>query len=134
MSDLRPVTGISANATVADAVPLEDNEANRSRRAAEEAVEEGDTVEDEDTVEEDVEEKCRVEMWRCLSKVVEEGLHYMDKPDGLLSLAKKTMFKMAFHGGLSNVWSGVMTIPEVNASLKLNTDVACTLQIKPPAF
>ena len=83
---------------------------------------------------EDVEEKCRVEMWRCLSKVVEEGLHYMDKPDGLLGLAKKTMFKMAFHGGLSNVWSGVMTIPEVTASLKLHTDVACTLQIKPPAF
>ena len=98
---------------MSEAVPLDDKEASRSKRATEEA------VEDEDTVEEDVEEKCRVEMWRCLSKVVEGGLHYMDKPDGLLSLAKKTMFKMAFHGGLSNVWSGVMTIPEVSASLKL---------------
>ena len=107
-------SGISANATISDAVPLEDKQTSRSKRAAEEA------VEDEDNVEEDVEEKCRVEMWRCLSKVVEGGLHYMDKPDGLLSLAKKTMFKMAFHGGLSNVWSGVMTIPEVTPSLKLH--------------
>jgi hypothetical protein len=28
-------------------------------------------------------------------------------------LAKKTMFKIAFHGGFSNMWSGVMSIPEV---------------------
>ena len=67
-------------------------------------------------------------MWRCLSKVVEGGLHYMDKPDGLLGLAKKTMFKMAFHGGLSNVWSGVMAIPEVTVSLKLKiAHILCTL-------
>ena len=33
---------------------------------------------------EDTEEKCRVEMWRCLSKVIEGGLHYIDKPDGLM--------------------------------------------------
>jgi len=51
-------------------------------------------------------------MWRCFSKVVEGGLHYMDSPDGIMSLAKKTMFKMAFHGGLTNLWGGVMAIPE----------------------
>jgi hypothetical protein len=46
----------------------------------------------------DTEERCRVDMWRCLSQVaralcpgtdttvqvVEEGLHYLDKPDGLM--------------------------------------------------
>ena len=31
----------------------------------------------------ETEEKCRVDMWRCLSKVVEGGLHYIDNPDGL---------------------------------------------------
>jgi hypothetical protein len=31
----------------------------------------------------------------------------------LRRLAKKTMFKIAFHGGFSNMWSGVMSIPEV---------------------
>jgi len=66
----------------------------------------------------DPEEKCRVDMWRCLSKVIEGGLHYMDKPEGLMGLAKKTMFKMAFHGGFSNVWSGIMTIPEARAVKK----------------
>jgi hypothetical protein len=35
-------------------------------------------------------------------------------------LAKKTMFKVAFHGGLSNFWSSLMTIPEVKRSMNLN--------------
>jgi hypothetical protein len=43
----------------------------------EEVVEEGAA----DGVEE---EECRVEMWRCLSKVIEGGLHYVDNPDGLI--------------------------------------------------
>ena len=40
------------------------------------------TDEDEEELE-DSEEKCRVDMWRCLSKVVEGGLHYIDHPEGL---------------------------------------------------
>merc|ERR1719216_319381 len=76
-----------------------------------EAADENDD-EEEEANEEDSEEKCRVDMWRCLSKVIEGGLHYMDKPEGLMGLAKKTMFKVAFHGGFNNVWNGVMTIPE----------------------
>ena len=60
-----------------------------------------DEGEDEEMVVEDVEEKCRVDMWRCLSKVeshlspffkpkfasfqvIEGGLHYIDKPEGLM--------------------------------------------------
>ena len=31
----------------------------------------------------------------------------------IFRLAKKTMFKVAFHGGMSNMWSGLMTVPEV---------------------
>lgn len=79
---------------------------NRTERAA--------PVEDEmdNSVEAEGEEKCRVQMWRCLSGVIEGGLHYVDSPDGLMGLAKKTMFKMAFHGGFSNIWNSVMTIPE----------------------
>merc|ERR1712008_532706 len=50
--------------------------------------------------------------WRCLSHVVEGGLQYMDQPDGLLGFAKKSMFKIAFHGGLTNVWGEGMAIPE----------------------
>ena len=34
-----------------------------------EAVDENDDDEEEEATEEDTEEKCRVDMWRCLSKV-----------------------------------------------------------------
>ena len=30
------------------------------------------------------EEKCRVDMWKCLSSVIEGSLHYLDKPEGLM--------------------------------------------------
>ena len=50
-----------------------DEETGRTKRAAE-----------EEEAEEDTEEQCRVDMWRCLSKVIEGGLHYIDKPEGLM--------------------------------------------------
>ena len=30
------------------------------------------------------------------------------------SLAKKTMFRMAFHGKYGNVWNALMSVPEVS--------------------
>jgi len=94
---------------VEDAVPLDNNKIDRKKRDLE--------IMDDEEAEElsSGEDKCRVEMWRCMSKVVESSLHYMDNPDGLMGLAKKTMFKMAFHGGFSNFWSGAMAIPEARA-------------------
>jgi len=100
---------IVANATLTDAIPLEEEEAGtaRGKRST-------DNLGDDHVVggEDEVEEKCRVAMWRCLSHVVEGGLQYMDQPEGLLGFAKKSLFKIAFHGGLTNVWGGVMKIPE----------------------
>jgi len=100
---------IVANATMTDAIPLEEEEAGtaRGKRST-------DNLGDDHVVggEDEVEEKCRVAMWRCLSHVVEGGLQYMDQPEGLLGFAKKSLFKIAFHGGLTNVWGGVMKIPE----------------------
>ena len=32
----------------------------------------------------------------------------------LFSLAKKTMFRMAFHGKYGNVWNALMSVPEVS--------------------
>ena len=55
-------------------VKLSDDGASRTKR---------DATEDDDEVVGDVEEKCRVDMWRCLSRVIEGGLHYIDNPDGL---------------------------------------------------
>ena len=42
-----------------------------------------DVKQDDDDEIVDSEEKCRVDMWRCLSNVIEGGLHYIDNPEGL---------------------------------------------------
>ena len=66
----------TGNTVVEEPVLLE---SSRKRRTAEA---EGNTA--ENVVEAEDEEACRVEMWRCLSTVIEHGLHYMDKPEGLM--------------------------------------------------
>jgi len=73
-----------------------------------------------------LEDNCRVELWRCLSLVIENSLHYMDNSEGYIGLIKKTFFKMAFHGSRSNVWNGVMSIPEARDLQKcLNKNEQC---------
>jgi len=113
---------IPTNTTVEEPVKLDNEETvTRNKR---EVAEDAEDVEDAEFLE--TEEKCRVDMWRCLSKVVEGGLHYIDNPDGLYGLAKKTMFKVAFHGGFSNMWSGLMTIPEARQIKQcMNTHSEC---------
>ena len=32
-------------------------------------------------------------------------------------MAKKVLYKVAFHGGFNNIWSSLMTIPEVNYTI-----------------
>ena len=51
-----------------------------------------------------------MEMWRCLSKVVEGALHYIDNPDGLYGLVMDTALRATFHGKSDKI---LMTIPEV---------------------
>ena len=68
-----------ANTTVEEPVKLGDEEKSRSKRE----VHEEDIDEDEGDVISDPEEKCRVDMWRCLSRVIEGGLHYIDHPEGI---------------------------------------------------
>merc|ERR1719232_1720126 len=112
----------TANTTIEEPVKLDTESASKKKR---EVIEDEDVLDDE--VESlDTEEKCRVDMWRCLSHVIEGGLHYIDNPEGLYGLAKKTMFKVAFHGGVSNVWSGLMTIPEARQIKKcMNNHQKC---------
>lgn len=115
---IRNSSVFKANTTIEEPVKLEDEEKSRSKREVHD--------EDMDDVISDPEEKCRVDMWRCLSRVIEGGLHYIDHPEGIYSLAKKTMFKVAFHGGVTNVWSGLMTIPEARQIKKcMNSHSEC---------
>ena len=67
---------MSANTTLEDPVKLEKDEESRKKR---EVID--DKNDEDDMV--DSEEKCRVDMWRCLSRVIEGGLHYIDNPEGL---------------------------------------------------
>ena len=69
---------VTANATVEEPVKLEEEEVSRKKREVTEEAEDDEEAEIADT-----EEKCRVDMWRCLSRVIEGGLHYIDNPDGL---------------------------------------------------
>lgn len=120
------VKNITANATIEEALKIDEKKENhddvdRTRRSLDE-----DAEEESEYVDEETEEKCRVDMWRCLSKVIEGGLHYIDKPEGLMGMAKKTMFKVAFHGGFSNIWGGLMTIPEARHIKKcMNEHTEC---------
>ena len=45
-------------------------------------------------------------------------------------MAKKVLYKVAFHGGFNNIWSSLMTIPEVNCYI-CDPDHACYLQTIP---
>ena len=69
----------TANTTIEEPVKLNTESASRKKR---EVIEDEDVLDDE--IESlDTEEKCRVDMWRCLSHVIEGGLHYIDNPEGL---------------------------------------------------
>ena len=76
---------ITANTTIEEPVKLSKEESSRKKRSIDEdedVTENKEEEEEEELV--DTEEKCRVDMWRCLSKVIEGGLHYIDDPDGLM--------------------------------------------------
>jgi len=60
----------------------------------------------------DIQESCKIKIWRCMSGVLESGVKYIEKPGGIMGAAKQVLFKIAFHGGLSNPWTSLMTIPE----------------------
>lgn len=72
------------------------------------------------------EEKCKAKFWKCTGKVVGGSMHYANEPGGVWGLAKKTMFRMAFHGKYGNVWNALMSVPEARAMKRcLNIQEEC---------
>jgi len=137
----------TAQTTVEDSVPLNNDDEDTKRKKRDIHDNQVTEEEEEEPILSHGEERCRVTMWRCMSKVVEGSLHYMDSPDGFMGLAKKTMFKMAFHGGLNNLWGGVMSIPEARSVQRcltaheecvsyevLNREVSDSLDPQDPEF
>lgn len=71
-------------------------------------------------------EKCRVKFWKCLGGVAQGSLHYMNEPGGISGAVQKMLFRVAFHGGMGNVWKALMTIPEArNVKRCMNKQDQC---------
>jgi len=56
---------------------------------------------------------CKAKVWRCLSKVLESGVKHMEKPGGLWRLVQAVLYKTAFHGQSTSVWTSLMGLPQV---------------------
>merc|ERR1712192_212097 len=84
----------------------------RSKRSSEDEQPSANKVEQEDTTSNS---QCMLGVWRCLSGVLESGVMHIDRPGGLMGMAKKVLYKVAFHGGFNNIWSSLMTIPEARS-------------------
>jgi len=58
------------------------------------------------------ESKCKARLFSCLGNVAKGSMHYMNEPGGVTGALQKVFFRVAFHGGIGNVWKALMTIPE----------------------
>jgi len=83
-----------------------------------------DDINDEDPKEDDA--VCRTEAWRCLSSVVETGLHCFGKDEELVKFGERVLYKIAFHKTANSIWDSFLTIPEArNAARCLSQHGAC---------
>ena len=57
--------------------------------------------------------ECRLELWRCLSGSIEDGVRMFDSKSRLMEVAGSLMTKLAFHGPRQSVWQSVMSLPKV---------------------
>lgn len=58
------------------------------------------------------ESKCKARLFSCLGNVAKGSMHYLNEPGGATGALQKVFFRVAFHGGIGNVWKALMTIPE----------------------
>ena len=62
--------------------------------------------------------ECRLELWRCLSGSIEDGVRMFDSKSRMMEVAGSLMTKLAFHGPRQSVWQSVMSLPKVNNNPK----------------
>ena len=67
-----------------------------------------------------------MEMWRCLARVVEGGLHYIDNPDGLNRLVRTTLLRATFQGRLDKI---LMGIPEVKMLHQIELSYSTSISV-----
>ena len=56
---------------------------------------------------------CRLELWRCLSGSIEDGVRMFDSRSRMMEVAGSLMTKLAFHGPRQSVWQSIMSLPKV---------------------
>ena len=56
---------------------------------------------------------CRLELWRCLSGSIEDGVRMFDSRSRMMEVAGSLMTRLAFHGPRQSVWQSVMSLPKV---------------------
>lgn len=61
----------------------------------------------------DVTGVCRLELWRCLSRSIEDGVRMFDSKSRLMEVAGSMMTRLAFHGPRQSAWQSVMSFPKV---------------------
>ena len=57
--------------------------------------------------------ECRLELWRCLSGSIEDGVRMFDSKSRMMEVAGSLFSKLAFHGPRQSVWQSVMSLPKV---------------------
>merc|ERR1712203_641449 len=90
-------------------------ETTRSKRWSEDEENSRNEIETDKKDQTGSKSQCMLGAWRCLSGVLEKGVMHIERPGGLMGLAKKALYKVAFHGGFNNIWSSLMTIPEARS-------------------
>ena len=62
--------------------------------------------------------ECRLELWRCLSGGIEDGVRMFDSKSRMIEVAGSLMAKLTFHGPRQSVWQSVMSLPKVNITIQ----------------
>ena len=71
---------------------------------------------DDDDIDKDstnIQSPCRLEMWQCVSEVLESGIKYLSKPEDVSTNLSHLLYKAVFHGGLKSMWSSVMQVKQL---------------------
>jgi len=82
---------------------------------------EDDSLETDQRVLEGLEEfepegdQCLPSMWRCVSGVMEGMVKTVGKEQSIFKPLARIAYKVTFHGRKKNIWTSVMSLPEVRA-------------------
>ena len=72
--------------------------------------------------------ECRLLIWQCFSKVLENGMKHIKGLDDIYNHLTPILYKAVFHGGLKSMWSSVMEVKRFFPGI-IDHHICCILQI-----